>query len=107
MVFPLSSTIEILILPILLTMPSLPLNSTLVRILTSCPTSGFQPSRSNALGSGNALRSGKGFDFLEGSDELFYAFVLDAIIRLFKIILRNTVRQYLTFDIKSIDVITI
>ena len=85
-------------------MPSLPLNSTVVRSLTSCPTSGFQPSRSNALGSGNALRSGKGFDFLGGSDELFYAFVLDAIICLFKIMLRNTVRQYLTFDIKSIDV---
>ena len=65
-------------------MPSLPLNNTVVRSLTSCPTSGFQPSRSNA-GSGNALRS--------------------AIIWLFKIMLKNTVRQYLTFDIKSIDVI--
>ncbi len=86
-------------------MPSIPLNSTVVRSLTSCPTSGFQQSRSNALGSGNTLRSGKGFDFLGGSDELFYAFVLDAIICLFKIMLRKTVRQYLTFDIKSIDAI--
>jgi len=84
-VFPLSSTIEILLLPISHTMPSLPLNNTVVRSLTSCPTSGFQPSRSNALGSGNALRS--------------------AIIWLFKIMLKNTVRRYLTFDIKSIDVI--
>ena len=66
-------------------MPSLPLNNTVVRSQTSCPTSGFPPSRSNALGSGNALRS--------------------AIICLFKIMLKNTVRRYLTFDIKSIDVI--
>jgi len=38
---PLSSTIEILLLPILLTMTSLPLNRTAVRSLTSCPLQVF------------------------------------------------------------------
>jgi len=42
-------------MPILLTTPLFPMNSPVVRSLTSCHISSFRPSRSNALRSGSGL----------------------------------------------------